>query len=135
MKTIGVIGSRRRVSLADYQATKAALLNIYREGDRLVSGGCPSGGDLWCEQFARLLGATITIHHANWRKYGKRAGFQRNGKIAADADVLIACVAADRTGGTEDTIEKFLSPLTRTTRVARMANAGLAAYDDTPVLV
>ena len=36
------------------------------------------------------------------------AGFVRNGDIAKDSDVLIACVAPDRTGGTEDTIKKFL---------------------------
>jgi hypothetical protein len=37
---------------------------------------------------------------------GPGAGFLRNTDIAKDADVLIAVVAADRTGGTEDTIRK-----------------------------
>jgi hypothetical protein len=32
----------------------------------------------------------------------------RNGDIAADADILIAATAPDRTGGTEDTITKWL---------------------------
>lgn len=50
----------------------------------------------------------ITIHKAQWRKFGKGAGFMRNGLIAEDADLLIACVSEDRTGGTEDTIGKFL---------------------------
>jgi hypothetical protein len=53
---------------------------------------------------ARKVG--ITIHHADWKRHGRAAGFVRNALIAADADVLIAVVAADRTGGTEDTVRK-----------------------------
>ena len=108
MKTIGVIGSRRRVSAIDQSAVRRTVIGIYEDGDRFVSGGCPTGGDRFCEEIARKLGASITIHHADWLKYGKNAGFRRNDLIAKDADVLIACVAHDRTGGTEDTIKKFL---------------------------
>jgi hypothetical protein len=36
----------------------------------------------------------------------KAAGFVRNTKIAEECDVLIAVVASDRLGGTEDTIRK-----------------------------
>jgi len=47
------------------------------------------------------------IYPADWKKYGKASGFIRNDDIAKDSDVLIACVADDRKGGTEDTIKKF----------------------------
>ena len=62
------------------------------------------------EQLAEELGIRdeMVIFPANWKKYGRGAGFIRNGHIAEAADHLIACVAEDRTGGTEDTIKKFM---------------------------
>ena len=108
MKVIGVIGSRRRNSLADLAAVRKVIREHYRDGDTFVSGGCPQGGDRFCEIVAAELKAPIHIHPAQWHLYGRSAGFKRNGLIARDADILIACVAADRRGGTEDTIQKFL---------------------------
>jgi hypothetical protein len=107
-KTIGIVGSRRRVSQADSDAIKGAFAKVYENGDRIVSGGCRTGGDAVAESIARFEEVPITIHYARWKTLGKAAGFIRNGDIAQDADILIACVAADRTGGTEDTITKFL---------------------------
>lgn len=107
VKKIGVVGSRRRDSRDDYHIVRDKLLEYYEEGDVIVSGGCPQGADSFAEEIARELGATIIIHHANWGKYKKSAGFMRNLKIAGDSDILIACVSEDRTGGTEDTVEKF----------------------------
>ena len=106
MKKIGIIGSRRRNSSEDFEALKKALDEIYEDGDVLVSGGCPKGGDAMAEKIAKDNGYSITIHYPNWEKYGKSAGFQRNGKIAEDCDILLALVAGDRKGGTEDTIRK-----------------------------
>src|SRR6185369_9940384 len=100
-KTIGIVGSRRRTSSADTAAIKAAFTRVYEDGDHIVSGGCRTGGDAVAESIARTNEVPIKIHYARWKKRGKAAGFIRNGDIAQDADVLIACVAADRTGGTE----------------------------------
>lgn len=105
--TIGIVGSRRRNSYLDYQLVEKTFLDIYREGDRIVSGGCPQGGDRFAEVLAKKYQVPITIHYAEWGKYGKGAGFARNGTIANEADILIACVSEDRFGGTEDTIKKF----------------------------
>jgi len=107
MKVIGIVGSRRRGLLIDYTATVSAFKRIYEEGDTIVSGGCPEGGDRFAEMIASRYAVPITIHKPNWEKYGRSAGFNRNGYIARDADVLIAVVAEDRKGGTEDTIRKF----------------------------
>lgn len=108
-KTIGIVGSRRRTSDEDYVALLTAFDRVYRKGDRIVSGGCPRGADYWAEVIARQRGITITIHYADWEgALGKGAGFHRNTFIAEDADVLIALVAEDRTGGTEDTVTKSL---------------------------
>jgi hypothetical protein len=106
-KTIGIVGSRRRNSMQDLLLVRAAVHKIYEPGDRFVSGGCPQGGDHFALILAQTLGATITIHFPDWNQYGKRAGLVRNTLIAQDADVLVACVALDRRGGTEDTIKKY----------------------------
>jgi hypothetical protein len=106
MKTLGVVGSRRRNEQEDFEKCYEAVLKIYKKGDKFVSGGCPKGGDRFAEIIAKRLGATIIIHYPDWKNLGKSAGFQRNSKIASDCDILIAVVADDRTGGTEDTITK-----------------------------
>jgi len=108
MRWIGIIGTRRRDSEIDYRAIKVAFLNLYEKGDKIVSGGCPKGGDKFAERLAVEYNVTIKIHYAQWKEHGKIAGFIRNTEIAKDADYLIACVSEDRKGGTEDTIKKFL---------------------------
>ena len=108
MSTIGIVGSRRRCdSVKDYDAVKQCLLKIAKDGDVIVSGGCPKGADRYAEILAKVHGLSITIHYPNWRRYGRGAGLKRNTLVAQDADILIACVAPDRKGGTEDTIKKF----------------------------
>lgn len=109
-KTIGIVGSRRRDSTEDYALCAQAFFKIFKRGDKIVSGGCPTGGDRFAEVLAKLYQCTITIHYAYWNgPDGKKAGFVRNSQIAQDCDVLIAVVAEDRTGGTEDTVKKTLA--------------------------
>ena len=107
-KFIGIIGTRRRDTEEDWLLTFKAFVDIYEEGDIIVSGGCPQGGD----RFAKMIHEKYYIPYlefpANWPRFGKRAGFIRNTDIALWSNYLIACVAEDRKGGTEDTINKFL---------------------------
>jgi hypothetical protein len=108
MKWIAIVGSRRRKSKQDFKKVKKAFFDIYSPGDYIVSGGCPDGADNFAEKIAKRNGIPIFIIYANW-KMGRHAGFVRNTTIAKYGDKLIACVAPDRTGGTEDTIDKFLT--------------------------
>ena len=112
MIKIGIVGSRRRNSMGDRNIVEAKFNNTRKsipdERVCIVSGGCPSGGDAFAEYIAKKYGETIIIHHPNWSKYGKSAGHRRNSLIAKDSDILIACVAEDREGGTEGTIREFL---------------------------
>lgn len=108
---IGIIGTRRRDTGIDLDKVSAAFLYVYSKNENIftiISGGCPKGGDRFAEIIADDLGVPKVIYYANWEKYGKAAGFVRNTDIANESDVLIACVASDRKGGTEDTIKKFL---------------------------
>lgn len=107
-KVIGIIGSRRRNSNEDFSAIHTRFLEIYNPGDIIVSGGCPKGGDRFAETIADLYNIPIMIFRANWNRFGRGAGFVRNTDIARESCELIACVTADRTGGTEDTVKKFL---------------------------
>lgn len=105
-RQIGIVGSRRRNSYADKEKVKTAFIANSRPGDIIVSGGCSHGADKFAEEIAKELGLSILIHYPDWRGKGMVAGILRNTNIAADCDILIAAVAADRTGGTEDTIKK-----------------------------
>ena len=107
MKRIIIIGSRQRDAIPDYRLVQIAFLEIYEKGDMIVSGGCPKGGDRFAEMIAKLFAVPITIYFPDWRRLGRSAGFIRNTTIAQNGDIMIACVAADRAGGTEDTIKKF----------------------------
>ena len=107
-KIIGIIGTRRRNSHKDLHLVTLKLKELYEDGDTFCSGGCPTGGDSFADIIARKTGIPILIFYAAWNKHGRGAGFKRNTYIAEKSDILIACVAEDRTGGTEDTIKKFL---------------------------
>ena len=106
MKIIGIIGSRRRNTAEDFELCVRKFLELYEDGDEIVSGGCPQGGDRFAEVIAKEFEIPIKIYYAKWKKHGKSAGFKRNTYIAKDSDIIIALVAKDRTGGTEDTLKK-----------------------------
>ena len=108
MKTIGIIGSRRRDTNTDYEYLYKIFRQYYISGDEIVSGGCPQGGDKFAEFIAKTYQIPIKIYYAEWTRLGYGAGFARNGLIARDSDILLAVVAPDRTGGSEDTIRKAM---------------------------
>ena len=108
MKKIGIIGSRRRNSDKDFDIVEMSFLTAYEKDSIIISGGCPKGGDRFAEDIAKKFDVSIRIFKPDWERFGRGAGFVRNTDIAENSDVLIACVASDRKGGTEDTIEKFM---------------------------
>jgi hypothetical protein len=109
MKYIGIIGTRRRDTSAAYKLVEDKFNEIYKDGDWIVSGGCEKGGDRFAEVIAKKTGIPIIIFYPNYTRYGRGAPFLRNTTVADKSDILIACVAPDRKGGTEDTINKYLN--------------------------
>lgn len=107
MKKIGIIGTRRRDSSLAYKVVYDKFLEIYEEGDWIISGGCEKGGDRFAEVIAKKDGVPILIFYPNKKKGYPACLFMRNTDVATQSDVIIACVATDRTGGTEDTLKKF----------------------------
>lgn len=108
MKKIGIIGARARNSEHDLSCCVEQFLKIYEEGDEIVSGGCPKGGDYFAEVISERFNVPITIFYPDWDTYGKAAGFIRNGEIASKSDILIAIITEDESlsRGTMDTISK-----------------------------
>ena len=108
---VGIIGTRRRNTVVAFKKVKKAFdnLSLYvRRNCWIVSGGCPKGGDRFAQIIAKKYGIPILVVYPDWDRYGKSAAFERNTPVAEMSDIMIACVAKDRKGGTEDTIKKFL---------------------------
>lgn len=118
MTKFGIIGSRRRDSERDMEILVTFLqefLPAYPMPWVFVSGGCPKGADRFAELIAKELEIEMVIYYPdksqlpeNPQKWDyAKIMFDRNTTVAQDSDVLIALVAPDRKGGTEDTIKKF----------------------------
>jgi hypothetical protein len=92
---------------------------IYEEGDWICSGGCKKGADRYAEMLAEIEGIPILIFYPNKKKYGIPAAyFIRNGDVAKNSHIIIACVMhpedgitkvlSREKGGTENTLQSFV---------------------------
>lgn len=70
----------------------------------LVSGGA-KGADSLAEDFAKIQGIPRQIYEADWKKFGKSAGFIRNQSIVNNSDMIIAFWDG-HSRGTADTLNK-----------------------------
>lgn len=106
---LGIVGSRRRDTTEDLRKVWNAYDMIsrrYADSDiPIISGGAYKGADRFAEMIARDQGGKMITYFP----YGHNTldYYARNELIAGDSDVLIACVAPDRKGGTENTIHHF----------------------------
>lgn len=109
---VGVVGSRRRNSPSDQALVDRELQKLMDEfGPTLVivSGGCKKGADKFAKDFAETRGLQyieflpdLTAVKTRYDAIGRY--YARNKLIADSSDILIALVAEDRRGGTENTI-------------------------------
>lgn len=133
---IGVVGSRRRNTDRDYDLVLDRVWHVIKkirkeqgleearipisECFKICSGGCRTGADSFVHNIAERIGITFYKHlpvlpenyeelPGQYKKWAyAKACYTRNTLIAKDSHILVACVAEDRTGGTEDTIKKFI---------------------------
>lgn len=116
MKKIGIIGTRKRNIITDYHIVHEAFFEVYIEGDWIVSGHCPKGGDAFAEKIAFDYGIPLLLFPP--KKHRREEFFARNTLIARNSDILIAClinphdtlidILKRKSGGSEDTIRKFM---------------------------
>ena len=112
---IGIVGTRRRNRADDYLLThdtfvKASALEVEngKTDVVIVSGLCTKGGDKFAVTLYKKYKTKKLWFPAQWNVLGLDAGFIRNTDIALASDILIAVRSYDCTGGTEDTISKFI---------------------------
>ena len=104
-----VTGSR---GWEDVDAIRTVLDEITKQavaaGDEAVTvvHGCAKGADMIADEWAREKGRLWPIwaerHPADWKKYGRRAGFVRNQKMVnLGADVCVAFIKDGSRGATQ----------------------------------
>ncbi len=103
---VGIVGSRRWQN----REMVEALVNDLPLDSVIVSGGC-RGVDSWAASAAHSRGLEVVEHlpclpaGGGPRWVYTQAYHARNLKIVEDSDIIYAFVAADRKGGTENTIK------------------------------
>jgi hypothetical protein len=56
----------------------------------ILSGGTSQGADALGEKYAAEHGLKVEKYPADWNKFGKRAGYLRNNRMAEASNALIA---------------------------------------------
>lgn len=115
-RRVGIVGSRRRATLADFKIVCDVINKEIQEHGEIVivSGGCPRGADSFAEQIADALHLRKDIRRvqthppASTRWEFTQRAYARNREIAEISDIVYALVSHDRTGGTENTISHCL---------------------------
>ncbi|MFE2996196.1 SLOG family protein [Nocardia sp. NPDC059246] len=83
-------GSR---SWGDRRVIRDALAEVWDPDAVLVSGACPTGADALCEACWTHWGGQVERHPADWKQFGRSAGFQRNAELVQlGADVCLAFI-------------------------------------------
>jgi predicted Rossmann fold nucleotide-binding protein DprA/Smf involved in DNA uptake len=100
----GIVGSRRRKD----KETVVAFVNELQKDDVVVTGGC-RGVDTWAAEAAAARSLRTRTIRPDTSKCRTRfevadAYYDRNRRVAEESDMLVAFVASDRRGGTENTI-------------------------------
>lgn len=99
---LAIVGSR---SFDDYNTMVKFINENYNIDDitHVVSGGA-KGADKLGEQFAREFDKELIIFPADWKTYGRRAGFVRNVDIIKNCDECV-CFWDGKSHGTKHDID------------------------------
>jgi predicted Rossmann fold nucleotide-binding protein DprA/Smf involved in DNA uptake len=109
----GIVGSRRRNSMRERRQVLTLVERLLIEFPdlTLVSGGCRQGADAFADEAHRVFDVPMVTYLPDFsgsHRFAAEPFFVRNRRIAQDSDRIYAWVAADRTGGTENTVTHAL---------------------------
>jgi hypothetical protein len=96
---VAVVGSRE---YPDEERVRVFVRSLPSDSV-LISGGA-RGVDSWAEDEARRHGMIVHVYPADWKRYGRRAGFIRNVDIVRSANRVVAFWDG-RSPGTKSTID------------------------------
>ena len=100
---LAIVGSR---TFFDYKVLKKTLDDISTEHGliyvEIISGGA-KGADTLGEKYAEEYKIPTKIFPAEWKKYGKKAGFKRNVDIIENCDLCV-CFWDGESHGTQHDI-------------------------------
>jgi hypothetical protein len=67
----------------------------------IVHGACPTGADYLADQWALGSLTDVERHPADWKRYGRAAGFKRNAEmVKLGADICLAFIRNESRGAT-----------------------------------
>jgi len=73
----------------------------------VIVSGHADGADSLGERYAQEMGYELKIYEAEWKKYGRGAGYKRNAKMAEIGNALIAFFAdGAKSSGTKNMVEQ-----------------------------
>lgn len=106
---LAVFGSR---TFDDYELLSSELADFENSISEVVSGGS-KGADKLAEKWAMSRNIPVKIFEANWKKFGRSAGPQRNREIAEYSDYCIAFwdYKSKGTGYTINLFQKHEKPI------------------------
>jgi len=101
---IAIVGSRRYTNRAKVEK----VVDELPQNTIIVSGGC-RGVDTWAVERAKKRNLKTIVFLPKIPKKGTRweiveAYYKRNARVCRESDKIIAFVAEDRRGGTENTL-------------------------------
>lgn len=101
---LAIIGCRTFTNLSYAEAIAKPLIDLCNV-DEIISGGA-KGADYLAELIAKNYGIRMTVFKAEWKKYGRVAGFMRNVDIIDSCEVALVFWDGKSTG-TRDSINKL----------------------------
>lgn len=96
-----VTGSRDWTDDRTITEVLAYLAERHGQDVTLIHGACPTGADAIADGYGVMVGWTIERYPADWRKFGKSAGWVRNRTmVTSGADMVLAFIRNGSRGAT-----------------------------------